>query len=344
MSFIWPPLLATLLFIPLLIVAYRRLLRSRERAAQTVGTLGMAQDGAGRVVGWRRHAPFALFLSGLALLLFSLARPQMYMDLPRIGGTVVLAFDVSASMAAKDMGTENGGTEEMDPTRMEAAKAAAAIFVENQPSTVELGVVAFSNGGVVVQSVTDQPADVLASIDRLQPSGGTSLGQGIFTSLNAIAGEPLDIGEGVVDLEAGTMDLDALQIDNFSSGVIVLLSDGENTGAPDPLAIAQVAAEAGVRIYPVGIGSREGTVLELEGFNVVTQLNEPLLQEIANLTNGTYYYAEDAETLQEIYRNIDLQLTVGGDEMEVTALVAGLSFLLLLAGGGLSMFWFGRVP
>lgn len=334
MSFIWPPLLATLLIIPLLIVAYRRLLRSRQSAAETVGTLGTVHDGAGRVVGWRRHAPFALFLSGLALLLISLARPQMYVDLPRIGGTVVLAFDVSASMAADDM----------EPTRMEAAKAAAQTFVENQPSTVELGAVAFSNGGVVVQSVTDQPADVLASIDRLQPGGGTSLGQGIFTSLNAIAGEPLDIGEGVVDLEAGTIDLNALQLDDFSSGVIVMLSDGENTGAPDPLAIAQVAAEAGVRIYPVGIGSPEGTVLELEGFNVVTQLNEPLLQEIANLTNGTYYYAEDAETLQEIYRNIDLQLTVDGDEMEVTALVAGLSFLLLLIGGALSMFWFGRIP
>ena len=126
--------------------------------------------------------------------------------------------------------------------------------------------------------------------------------------------------------------------------MIVLLSDGENTEAPDPLEIAQVAADAGVRIFPVGIGSPEGAVVEVDGFNIVTQLNETPLQQIAALTNGAYYNAADEETLREIYDTIDLQLTVREEKMEVTAIVAGVTILFFLAGGALSLFWFGRVP
>ena len=125
---------------------------------------------------------------------------------------------------------------------------------------------------------------------------------------------------------------------------MVLLSDGENTEAPDPLEIAQVAADAGVRIFPVGIGSAEGAVVEVDGFNIVTQLNEASLQQIAGLTNGTYYNAKDEESLRDIYDTIDLQLAVREEKMEITAIVAGISILFFLAGGTLSLFWFGRVP
>ena len=108
--------------------------------------------------------------------------------------------------------------------------------------------------------------------------------------------------------------------------------------------IAQLAANAGVRIFPVGIGSPEGTVVEVEGFSIVTQLNEAALQQIADLTNGVYYNADDEESLREIYKNIDLQLTVRPEKMEITSIVAGISMLLFLAGGGVSLVWFGRVP
>jgi len=238
---------------------------------------------------------------------------------------VILAFDISNSMNADDL----------EPTRIEAAKAAARTFVENQPRTVQIGVVAFSNGGLVVQQPTDDQAAILAAIDRLSPQGGTVLGQGIFTSLNAIAGKALAIDD---------TSSEALQVEDYSSAVILLLTDGEDTGGQDPLEIAQVAAEAGVRIYPIGIGTAEGTVLELDGFNILTQLNEPILQEIASLTNGQYYRAEDEEALQEIYQNVDLQLTIEGEKSEVTAIVSGLSLLFLLIGGGLSLIWFGRAP
>ena len=125
---------------------------------------------------------------------------------------------------------------------------------------------------------------------------------------------------------------------------MILLTDGENTVNPDPLQVAQLAADAGVRVYPVGMGSAEGVVLELEGFRILTHLDEPLLQQIADTTNGVYYRAEDEDSLQEIYQDIDLHMTVRGEKMEVTSVLAGASLLVLLIGAGLSLMWFGRIP
>lgn len=329
MSFLWPLMLLTLLLVPFFIGLYLRLLKRRRQTTTDLGPLGVVQNNSGRELGIRRHAPPTFFLLGLALLFFGLARPEMVVSLPQIEGTVILAFDISNSMNADDL----------EPSRIEAAKAAARVFVDNQPSTIMIGVVAFSNGGLIVQEPTNDQAAVLATIERLSPQGGTSLGQGIFTSLNAIAGEAIAIDETA--LEEGAP---PIQIGHYPSSVIVLLTDGENTGPPEPLEIAQVAAEAGVRIYPVGIGSPEGTIIEIEGFNILTQLNEGTLQEIASLTNGFYYHAEDKDSLQEIYKNIDLQLTIKGEKSEITSVVAGISLLLLLIGGALSLLWFGRLP
>jgi Ca-activated chloride channel family protein len=329
MSFLWPLSFLCLFLVPLLILYYRRLLAQRRQTAVTLGTLGIVQNRSGQELGRRRHIPPAIFLLGLVLIIIGLARPEMAVSLPRVEGTVILAFDVSNSMLAGDL----------EPTRIEAAKAAARTFVENQPGTVLVGVVAFSNGGLVVQPPTDNQADVLATIERLTPQGGTSLGQGIFTSLSAIAGEPVTLDEAA--LEEG---IPRLELGEIGSAVIVLLTDGENTGPPEPLQVAQVAAEAGVRIYPIGIGSSEGAILEVDGFSILTQLHEIPLQEIAGLTNGTYYHAEDEAALQEIYENIDLRLVVRGEKMEVTAIFAAIGLLVWLVGGALSMWWLGRVP
>ena len=329
MSFIWPAMLLSLLLVPLFVGFYIRLLRRRSRARAELGPLGFVENQSGRGPSWRRHIPPAIFLLGLIILLVGLARPELVVSLPQVQGTVILAFDVSNSMTAEDL----------EPTRIEAAKRAALTFVENQPSTIDIGVVAFSNGGLVVQPPTDQRIEILDAIDRLSVQGGTSLGQGIFTSLNAIAGETITLDE--VALEDGAS---ALKIEDYSSGVVVLLSDGENTEAPDPLEVAQLAAEAGVRIYPIGIGSPEGTVLQIEGFQILSQLDDATLKEIASLTNGAYHQATDSDALQEIYQNIDLKLTVQGEKTEVTALFAGLAALLFLLAGGVSLLWFGRLP
>lgn len=329
MSFIWPWMLLSLFLVPLLIGIYARLLKRRRQNRAGLQQLGLVQTSSGGKLGSRRHLPPFLFLLALLLLFFALARPQLFVTLPRVQGTVILAFDVSNSMAAGDL----------QPTRMDAAKTAARLFVENQPTSVDIGVVAFSDGGLVVQAPTGDQAAILDTIDRLSPQGATSLAQGIFSSLNAIAGKAIAIEETA--LENGSQSLD---IGTYPSAVIVLLSDGENTESLDPLAIAQLAAEAGVRIYPVGLGSSEGTILEVEGFNVLTRLNEATLQDIARLTNGMYYQAEDEEALQEIYETIDLQLQVDGEKMEITAILAGISLLFLLAGGSLTLLWFGRAP
>jgi Ca-activated chloride channel family protein len=329
MTFIWPWMLLALLLIPVFVGSYIGWSKRRRNTANALGPLGQVNNPSGNRLGNRRHLPPLFYLLGLSILLFGLSRPEILVNLPRIEGTVILAFDVSNSMAAEDL----------SPTRMEAAKAAAQNFVQNQPSTIQLGVVAFSNGGLVVQPSTDDRAAVLSAIDRLNPQGGTSLGQGIFSALNAIAGEAIAIDPA--ELEDSNMLPD---IGRYSSSVVLLLTDGENTSSPDPMAISQLAAEAGVRIYPVGIGSNEGAVVEIDGYSVATQLDETALQAIADLTNGTYYHAEDEDTLQEIYQNVDLQLTIRGEKMEISALLAGISLLFFLTGGALTLLWFGRLP
>jgi Ca-activated chloride channel family protein len=335
MSFIWPSMLFSLLLVPLFGAGYIGLVKRRQEKTANLGMMGLLQTGAGQKLGRRKHLPFVLFLAAISLLLVGFARPELPVDLPRVEGTVILAFDVSNSMIADDL----------EPNRMEAAKAAARNFIENQPPTVQVGIVAFSNGGLIVQQPTNITADLLAAVDRLSPQGATSLGQGIFTSLNAIAGEPIEIDEAALeseDLQSG--DLQDVDIGYYGSAVIVMLSDGEDTTGIDPLQMAQLAANGGVRIFPIGIGSTAGTVVEIDGFSVATVLDEAILQEIAGLTSGTYFYADDEADLEEIYDSIDLQLTIRGEKMEVTSIIAGIGLLLFLAGGGLSMVWFGRVP
>ncbi|HKJ28266.1 MAG TPA: VWA domain-containing protein, partial [Anaerolineales bacterium] len=324
MTFIWPWMLMSLIVVPLFVWVYLRM--QRRYAAETggLGGLSFVQDESGKKLGRRRHAAPIVFILGLSVLLFGFARPEVYADLPRIEGTVILAFDVSNSMIAEDL----------EPNRMEAAKMAAAAFVESQPATIQLGVVAFSSGGLVVQTPTYDKEEVLATIERLQPQGETSLGQGLFSSLNAAAGEPIGI-----DPEKLTEQLSEVDIGSYSSTVVLLLTDGENNASPDPLAIAQLAANAGVRVYPVGIGSEDGAVIEADGFQVVTRLNREMLEQIAGLTNGTVYYAKDEADLQEIYKSVDLQLTVRGDKLEVTALFAALGLLLFMVSGFITLFW-----
>ena len=320
-------MLFTLLLAPCLLAGYAMVQRRRQAARNALTAFGAPRDAAGRSLGNRRHIPTAFLLTGLTFLFLSTARPVMNISLPRVEGTVILVFDVSTSMRADDLA----------PTRMDAAKAAARAFVEKQPATIRIGIVAFSNGGLIIHPPSHDPTEVLEAIDRLSPEGGTSLGQGIFTALNAIAGSPI-----ALDPEAFEEGIPALELEAFPSAALVLLTDGENTNPPDPLDVAELAAQSGVRIYPVGIGSEQGAVIEVDGFNLVTQLNRPMLEEIAMATNGVYYHAEDEDELREIYQNIDLQLTVRGEEMEVTAVVAGISYCLLLLGAALSLTWMGR--
>lgn len=335
LSFIWPLMLVFLGVIPLLALLYLRQLRRRQQFVASYGSLGLLRSAAGETPGLRRHIPPLLFLLALSLLVVGLARPEAEVSLPRVEGTVILAFDVSGSMAATDL----------QPTRMEAAKAASRIFVERQPPAVQVGVVAFSDSGFSVQTPTNQAEMIYSSINRLAPQRGTSLGQGILASLQAIFvenGQDLTLSGEPESTPVATPT--PVPEGTYTNAAIILLSDGENLEPPDPLQAAQEAANRGVRIYTVGIGSAEGTELEVNGFMVFTQLNEPLLQQIADLTGGVYYNAESEEELLQVYEDLNRQLVIKPEKIEITSLFAGASILILLVGGVVSLLWFGRVP
>jgi Ca-activated chloride channel family protein len=337
-SFIWPVMLLLLVALPLGAAAYVLLERRRHRRAVASGfpLAAPAEAPAARGGRLRHRIPAALMLLGLAVLVVALGRPQSVVGVPRIEGTIVLAFDVSGSMAATDLA----------PTRMEAAKAAARKFVERQPPSVLIGVVAFSDSGFSTQVPTRDQSLVLAAINRLKPERGTSIGRGIQQSLTAIALADQDPAAGYYSNRSAppTPQPTPVPPGTHVPAAIVLLTDGENTAAPDPLEAAKAAADRGVRIYTVGIGSAAGVTIEVEGFMVHTSLDEATLRGVADATGGTYYATDDPAQLGAIYDKLDTRLVVRSEAMEVTSLVAGVAVLILMAGALTSLVWLGRAP
>ena len=326
MSFIWPLVLLSLLALPVCAYMYTRLQRRRSAAATGLGSLGAQAAGTAALAGRRRHIPPIILLAGVALLAVATARPQLELPVPRLEGTVVLAMDVSASMAADDV----------LPTRMEAAKLAAKSLAERRPGSAKMGVVAFGEGGLIVQPPTDDDEALNATIDRLVPQSGTSLGRGMLTALNLVAPEQ---GMGQAD---GTDDSSSRGA--FAPAIIVMLTDGENTEPPDPAEVAQMAIERGVRVYTVGVGTEQGTAVEVDGFSLFTQLNEPVLQQVSLLAEGGYFRLDDTDDIPSVYEDLETEFVVESEKVEVTSAVGGIGALLLLAGGALSLFWFGRFP
>jgi len=332
MSFQYPWLAVLAVLVALgLVVAYRWLERRRSTAFAAAGLSLAVQPSAGtrpRRAGLRRHLPPALFLLALTLLLLAVARPQVTAQVPRLSGTVILAFDVSNSMAAEDI----------EPTRLGAAQQAAIRFVQAQPDTVDIGVVAFGQGALTARLPSDDHAGTVGAIERLAIAGGTSLGQAILASLTAITGQQVSLPDPEADPP-----VPAPNLGYWGSATIVLLSDGEDTGGPDALAAAAVAATAGVHIETIGVGTAEGAVIEIDGYQVATALNEELLTEVAETTTGSYHQAGDAESLGRIYQSLDLRIATQEELIELTGLLAGTGLLLLTIGGFLMVTWFGRI-
>jgi Ca-activated chloride channel family protein len=327
MTFGSPWMLGLLLLIPAVVAAYVVSRRRRTQRATALAEQGLVTTAQSRM-RVRRHVPFALFIAALTLLVVGMAHPKTTIKTPRREGTVILAVDVSNSMQAADV----------KPTRLEAAKTAARAFVERQPPEVRMGVVAFGDGAVMVQTPTTAHADVVKSIDRLSSGGGTSLGEALVTSLSAIAGKPVTI-----DPQALASDSAQVDIGFFGSATVVLLSDGEETSPPDPVAVAQVASVAGVHVDTIGIGTEAGTVVQINGFNVATALDSDLLKQVASVTDGSYHEANDAAGLAAISKSIDLRFKLVSQHTEVSGLFAAGGAVLLMAGALLSVLWFGRV-
>jgi Ca-activated chloride channel family protein len=233
--------------------------------------------------------------------------------------------------------------DDVSPSRIEAAKSAAYEFVKNQPASIRIGVVAFSDGGISVQAPSANRDSTFTTIERLVPRRGTSVGNGILVGLNAIA---LDAGDPPI-IENSTLstadDVIVAPQGWYPSAVIVLFSDGENNEVPDPLFVTDLAVDLGVRVYTVGVGSMEGTTINVDGMSIHTQLDEAILSQIASTSGGRYYFSGDEEELDRIYNDLEPTLSIKPEELELTSLFAGFGLLIFLIGGALSFLWFGRV-
>ncbi len=358
MNFLSPYMLWFLLLVPVLIAGYVLAQRRRQHYAVRYSTLSLVKQAAGKGPGRRRHIPPFIFLLAVSVMLLALARPVTTVSFPAQEGTVMLAIDTSGSMAATDL----------TPTRMEAAKAAARGFVQNQPSNVRIGLVSYSDSAFVVQGPTTDRQALLGAIDQLYPQRGTAIGRGLVAAIMAIFESPVantpsaaspsngvPNGMGFAPFlggdSIGTGDsLDALPPPSAeanaaaAASVVILLTDGENNMGPDPSVIAQQASQRGIRIYTVGIGSKQGSTLEIDGQSVVTRLDEDLLTQIAQTANGLYYNAQNASDLQRIYQDLGTRLVVRTEKTEVTAFLTGAAILLSVIGASLSLFWFSRLP
>ena len=353
MSFIWPVMLWTLLLVPALLAGYLWMQRRRRRYALRYASLSMVKEAVGRGPGYKRHIPPALFLTGFALLAVAAARPTAELRLPSQQATVVLAMDVSRSMLAEDV----------PPNRLEAAKAAALAFVDNQPDHVRLAIVAFASGAQVVLPPTDDKEAVRQAIRQLTAQNGTAIGRGILTSLAAIFANPnavptprpFDQG-GFGDPRSGQQQqqpapqeivlppAEPLAIGAYASAVVVLLSDGQSNSGPRPLDIIDQAAVRGVRVYTVGLGSPDGAVVRFQGRAARVVLDEPTLKAAAQATGAQYFRATNETDLREIYQDLGRKLVFKTERTEITSGFSGAAAVLLLAAGGLSLLWFNRLP
>jgi Ca-activated chloride channel homolog len=338
MSFLWIEMLWALLIVPALIAAYVLVQRRRQRYALRYASLSLVREAVGRGPGIRRHIPAVLFLAGMAVMTFALARPVATVMLPSQQGTVILTIDVSGSMRADDI----------RPNRLEAAKAAARAFVERQPRNVRIGVVAFANGAAVVQAPTTEREAVLGAINRLTLQRSTAIGAGIVTSLEAIFEEPGARPAAVPDdplvLPEPAPRPTRVPRGTYAPAIVVLLSDGRNTTGPDPLDVVRLASDRGVRIYTVGLGTPEGVVLRFEGRMIRVQLDEETLRRIAEVTDGEYFKADSETDLREIYEHLGTSLVFETEQTELTAGFTGAAAVLMLMAGALSLLWFSRLP
>ncbi|MGI5273303.1 VWA domain-containing protein [Nonomuraea sp. CA-218870] len=297
-------------------LAWAVVVSARRRAAALAAAGVVVRGGRGTYLG------AGLTIAGVGVLAFAGAGPAAMVPVPRTAGTVVLAVDVSNSMGADDVA----------PTRLAAAQRAARAFVEAQPDSVDIGVVAFERGALTTARPDADHSVALKAIDRLKLTGGTSLGTAITGSLSAITGKQVALGR----------DGEAPDIGYWPSATIVMFTDGQNQGG-DVEQAAAVAQRAGVHIHTVGVGTTAGAAVRVDGFHLQTSLDEETLTLIARTTGGDYHPASDAARLDSIADTIDLRLTVSDEPLPLAGALIGLALALLTGGAALTVLRSGRV-
>jgi Ca-activated chloride channel homolog len=354
MHFLWPHFLLLWLLLPALVALYLWLLRRKKRATVNYPNLGLIRAAITPSNRLRRHVPPALLLLALAALFAAAARPVAVISLPSTQQTILLAMDVSGSMRATDV----------QPNRLVAAQTAAKAFLTQLPRDVKVGIVAFAGSAQVAQIPTLNREDLVSAIDRFQLQRGTAIGNGIVLSLATLfpnagidlqkmgpnrdrpRGAALPDGQksgNTGDTEKPKEIFTPLRPGSYGSAAIILLTDGQRTTGVDSMEAAKLAADRGVKVYTVGIGTVGGETIGFEGWSMRVRLDEETLKAIANTTQADYFYAGTAADLQKVYEHLSTRLTVEKRETEISALFALLGALLAVLAAGLSLWWFGRV-
>ena len=349
MTFLWPQFLWLLLAIPLLIAVYVWLLGRKKKMALRYASLSIVREAMGKGQSLRRHIPPLLFLLAITAMLMAASRPFAVVSLPSQRETIILAMDVSGSMRATDV----------LPSRLVASQNAAKAFLADLPRGVRVGIVAFAGTAAVVQQPTLSREDLVAAIDKFQLQRGTAIGNGIMMALAELfpdAGIDLASMQYGRERQRGTSLDQALKPGSdarkeftpvapgsYASAAIILLTDGQRTTGVDSLDAPKVAADRGVRIYTVGVGTVEGETIGFDGWSMRVRLDEETLKGIARATQAEYFYAGTAADLKKVYKTLSSRLTVEKRETEVSGLLALAAAALSLVSAALSLLWFNRI-
>ena len=351
MTFLWPQFLWLLLALPLLVLLYIWLLRRKKKNALQYASLSIVREAMGKGQSVRRHIPPVLFLLSLAAMLVASSRPLAVVSLPSDKQTIMLAMDVSGSMRATDV----------KPNRLVASQEAAKAFLAELPRNIKVGIVAFAGTASVVQPPTLSREDLVAAIDKFQLQRGTAIGNGIVVSMGELfPGAGIDLAS----MQYGRERLRGMSIDqmakdgkdgkvkeafvpvapgSYTSAAIILLTDGQSTTGVNTMDAAKVAADRGVRIYTVGVGTVDGETIGFEGWSMRVKLDEETLKGIARNTQAEYFYAGTATDLKKVYESLSSRLTVVKKETEVSGILALVAAALALLSAGLSLAWFNRI-
>ena len=346
LTFMWPQFLWLLLAVPMLVAVYFWLLRRKKKLSLRYASLSIVKEAMGTSLNWRRHVPPVLFLLAITAMLVAASRPFAVITLPSTQETIILAMDVSGSMRATDV----------KPNRLVASQNAAKAFLAELPRSVRVGIVAFAGSAQVVQPPTLSREDLVAAIDKFQLQRATAIGSAIVVSLAELFP---DEGIDLAAMTYGSGKPRGVAIDqtpkkakkefvpvapgSYNSAAIILLTDGQRTTGVDTMEAAKMAADRGVRIYTVGVGTVDGETIGFEGWSMRVRLDEATLKAVALQTQAEYFYAGSAETLKKVYEKLSSRLTVEKKETEIAGLLALVAAVLAISSAALSLLWFNRI-
>ena len=317
MSFAWPFILVALVAIPLAVVWYLREQRRRAGAAAAFSQPQLAASTRPHRPGWRRHAPMLVFLLAVAVLILAAARPQRTVAVPINSAAIMLATDVSSSMAATDV----------RPSRLAAAQRAASQFVAALPASAQVGQLQFARRPTVLQAPTSNHALAQAAIAELRPGGGgTAIGESIQVAVHLLTA--------------------LRQNGRRPPGAIVLLSDGASNVGVGPLLAARQAKSQHIPVYTIAIGTPHGTIAikrHSQAATVPVPVSPTQLADIARQSGGRTFTAADSAKASAVYAHLAALLGHKNVKRELTASVAGGGLILLLIGSILSLWWFARL-